>query len=221
MALKLRKSLEIGIVIDSSGSLQDYGEELKKSIRLMIENIKKEPYFQGADVYLTLMSFAESKNPIIDAQLIQNIINPELNFKFEGRTNPGPAIKAVVGSTYERYRNRKDKGEEPWHPLLFFFTDGKPYPEELYLEDYKRAAEAVKALEKEKKLFCVTCAFGNADRQKLELMTNYPERVLSVGSKDIDKLSNFFKEIIPRTAVTASQTGDLDQLKQMFVAFNN
>ena len=216
--MSIKKKIDVCLVVDRSGSLKNVGDIINKSLVSMLDEIKKTPYLHGCDVYFTLVSFANNMSPNVDFAPIGAVSSSSLSLTYDNQTNPGPALEYTVEKAYKRYFDWKDNGEEAFHPLLFFYTDGSPYPVDKYMPGYKMIAEKIKQLEANKKLVIVCAGYGNANIENLNLLTAYPERVLKMADSRIDKLSRFFSEIIPQT-ITATVTGTFDQMADVFRFF--
>ena len=184
----------------------------------MLAEIKNTPYLHGCDVYFTLVSFDNEMTKNVDFVPLNSVSPSSLILKYDYQTNPGPALEYVVETAYKRYYDWRNSGEDAFHPLIFFFTDGSPYPVEKYMPAYKKIAERIRQLEKDKKLVIVCSGYGNANIENLNLLTEIPERVLQMSGNRVDKLSRFFKEIIPQT-ITSTVTGTFDQMADVFRFF--
>ena len=211
----MKKKLDICIVADRSGSLEEEGEGINAALVSMLENIKREPYLSGVEIYLTLVSFAANMSKNVDFAPIEKVSPASLKLTYGGQTNPGPALDYVVYTANDRYYKWSDNGEEAFHPLIFFFTDACPYPEEKYLSDYKKIAEKIRALEANKKLVIVGIGYGNADIEKLGLITADKAHMVNITGSDPKKLDKFFKEVIPQT-IKPYTTGDKKALDRLF-----
>ena len=121
------QKVEIILVVDRSGSLERYYEYLKRAISDMLNAIKNDPHLSGCDVYFTFITFASKMDDIkINAVPISNVNLDDLSFQCQGTTNPGPALKIAAETAISRYYQWKNSGEDAFHPLLVFFTDGYP-----------------------------------------------------------------------------------------------
>ena len=216
--MSIRKKIDVCLVVDRSGSLGKVGEIINDSLVAMLAEIKKTPYLHGCEVYFTLVSFANDNTKDIDFAPISSVSPSSLSLTYNYQTNPGPALEYTVEKAYNRYYDWKNNGEEAFHPLIFFFTDGSPYPVDRYMSGYKKIAEKIKELEEKKKLVIVCAGYGNANIENLNMLTTYPERVLQMADNRVDKLSKFFSEIIPQT-ITSTLTGTFDQMADVFRFF--
>ena len=222
------KKVDIILVADCSGSLAEQRTVINSSLNAMIKSMKMSPDLMGCELYFSLVPF--SKNVILEKAFefkpLRTITSQLELGNFENVTNPGPALKNITVKALARYEKWKHNGDFCMHPLIFFFTDGYPYhPDDAmrakFVSDYKDAASFIKAKESDKKLLIVGGAFGaNADINNMNLLTANPERILKISSDNVEKLGKFFSEIIPITTVT-TLTKSADQLKPMFMAFNN
>ena len=188
------KKLDVCIVADRSGSLEEEGERINAALVTMLENIKREPYLRGVEIYLTLVSFAANMSKDVDFAPIEKVSPDSLKLTYGGQTNPGPALEYVVYTAYDRYYTWRINGEEAIHPLIFFISGGDPYPAEKYLADYERIAKKIRALEANKKLVIVGIGYGNADIEKLGLITENKDYVVIIPGGDPDELSKLLQD---------------------------
>ena len=216
--MSIKKKIDVCLVVDHSGSLSKEGDMINDSLVAMLAEIKNTPYLHGCDVYFTLVSFDNEMTKNVDFVPLNSVSPSSLILKYDYQTNPGPALEYVVETAYKRYYDWRNSGEDAFHPLIFFFTDGSPYPVEKYMPAYKKIAERIRQLEKDKKLVIVCSGYGNANIENLNLLTEIPERVLQMSGNRVDKLSRFFKEIIPQT-ITSTVTGTFDQMADVFRFF--
>lgn len=218
----LKKKLDIGVVTDASESLKGNSDNINGALKNMIRSIKTSEDLHGYEVFFTIIPFSskiDEKNAI-EFQPIDKVRADAINLEFAGQTNPGPAIEKFIDKAMARYEEWKENSVECCHPQLFFFTDGNPYPFEKYHAPYVAAAEKVKAYEANKKLFVAGAGFGAANLDNIRLLTNHPNRVLKINGTNVDKLTEFFREIIPMTIVH-SVTEEIDAIDRMFGAFTD
>lgn len=222
----MKKKIDICLVVDRSGSLSAVGSMINGALVSTLKKIKEEPYLSGCDVYFTLVSFADDMTKNVDFVPIGNVSESSLNLKYDGQTNPAPALEYTVDKAYQRYYAWKDNGEEVFHPLIFFFTDGAPYPVDKYMPEYKKIAKKIAGLNGEKLLF-VCAGYGSANVENLEIATNNKNLVIPMTGDRVDRLAKFFSEIIPKTVTIVSKAGEnyinktktFDMMADMFKFF--
>ena len=222
-----KSKIDIIMVVDCSGSLKKEREDMQVAINGAITALKTHPDLYNCEVYLSLVAFDEDIRPeeTFKFKPVTQITKPISFGAFDWSTNPGPALSEITIDALRRYEGWVEAGDECFHPLVFFFTDGYPFHKEdakrkKYEADYKDAAQYIKEREAERKLLIVGCAFGEeASIPNMNLLTSKPERVLKITDRNIDRLKQFFKMIIPMTVSrTVTMTGD--QLRRVFDEFN-
>ncbi len=213
-----QKKIDICLVVDRSSSLKKDTETINAAIVNMVSAIKSAPKLHGCEIFFTLVSFANSMVKHVDFEPIDKVAASALSLTFDGQTNPAPALEYAFNESSKRYYKWKDDGEEAYHPLIFFFTDGNPYPVEKYMKPYEKVAAAIKEKELNKKLLVVCAGYGGVNMDNLRLMTNFPERALKMSDGNVAKLKDFFNEVIVKTCV-ATATNTVDQLAEMFAGF--
>lgn len=223
----MKKKIDIILVVDCSGSLREQRINIQNALNKMVRSIKESEDLFGCEITFSLILFSEKIcagsfrfEPI-------EKITPNYSFaEFSGVTNPGPALESIVTEALARYEKWNLKKELCYHPLVFYFTDGYPYhPDKEKMEEYKKkyeaAAKYIKEKERKKQLLIVSGAFGpEADIDNIKKLTSYPERIVKISEKNIDKLENFFSQIIPMTTVTAVSKSE-EQLADMFKLIND
>lgn len=131
---------------------------------------------------------------------------------FDGTANPAPALKYAVEGAIARYKKWKDEYQERFHPLIFFFADGNPYPAENLVE-YEKVAELVRKYEAEKKILVVSTGFEDANIENISKLTNYKERVLKPKNNNAEWVAEFWGEIIPKTTMAAIDICGMKQIE--------
>ena len=214
-----KKPVDVILVVDKSGSLSPYTETLNSAIKQTVVALKTSEDLSGCDVYFTLVSFDNNMYKNIDFDNLNSVDASTLELKYEGGTNPAPALEYALQKSIKRYETYKANGEPAYHPLIFFFTDGSPYPENPYLDEFKRIAAEYKDYEANNKLVIVSCGFGDkVNIDNLKLLTYDSNRVISVNKNDIEKLKKFFSKLIEATASTA--TGERPDMARFFANYN-
>lgn len=214
-----KKKIDIILVVDRSGSLSRYRERINRALTEMVRVLKTSEDLSGCDVYLSVISFSDDMTKNIEFKPINSVSVGELSLTFGGETNPGPALKYIVEKAYKRYQSWRDHDEECFHPFLAFFTDGYPYPKAKYQTKYEEAARYIRDLESRDKLLVVGAGFGDANIDNIKLLTTHPDRVLSISDRNVTKMSDFFKCVIPIT-INHTVTGEIDVIDKLFRRFN-
>lgn len=125
------------LVIDTSGSMRPYAEQLKIAAVKMIEAVAKHGV-AGEKVDLEVITF-NTKEQIsikIEAQELYNLVDGSgklkseyenrLGFECAGGTPTGYALNVAVSELRNRYEDLKTKGKSPISPILFVLSDGLP-----------------------------------------------------------------------------------------------
>lgn len=214
-----KKPVDVILVVDKSGSLSPYTKTLNSAIKQTVTALKSSEDLSGCDVHFTLVSFDNNMYKNVDFANLDSVDASALELKYEGGTNPAPALEYALQQSIKRYETWKAKGIPAFHPLIFFFTDGSPYPENPYLADFKSVAAEYKAYEANEKLVIVSCGFGDkVNTDNLKLLTFDSNRVIYVKQNDIEKLKKFFSKLIVATTETATCVGN--QLPKFFANYN-
>lgn len=213
------KKFDIGLVVDRSSSLDNYKNDINSSLVEMLRSLKETPELTGLDTTFTMVSFASDKTNNVDFVPLQQVRDSQLHLEFGGATNPAPALDYVVNTTYNRYREWRDNDEEAFHPLVFFFSDGLPYPEKS-AENYNKVAAQIKSLVDNKKVLLICCGFGNANKECLCKITK-PEYVVMIKKGNIEHVKEFFGKIIAQTTPYQTIVGkDLTPLIELLAQFS-
>ncbi len=216
--MSIKKEIDVCIAADQSGSLENEAEAINQGIADMIKEITKNPYFHGYKVHIALYGFNDEMKKHIDFKAVESISENAIKLEFSGQTNPGPALESLAEKSIARYESWKAGDCEASHPILIFFSDGQPYPVEKYMKSFCQAASAIKKYEADRKLLVICAGYGDANIDNLNLLTAYPERVVSIEGGRIDKLYKFFSYIIPQT-LTAAVTDSFNSMADMFRFF--
>ena len=210
---RILKKIDVYLVVDVSGSLSVVGSNLNKSLKEMKEIITQNEELSGCEIKLNLITFNELKEVKIDFRNINEIKPSEFELVYTGYTNPAPALEYAANMAMKRYSVWKnDDGCECMHPIIFFFTDGRPEGNESYQTEYERVAKNIKDLAG-KKLSVVAAGYGYPDIENLKLLT---ENVIMMEGNDVKKLEKFFKHLIPATLVTGV-TNTSWQIRNAFI----
>lgn len=197
---RILKKIWVYLVVDVSGSLSIVGSNLNKALKEMKEIITQNEEFSGCEINFSLITFNELTDVKIDLRNIYEIKDSEFELVYTGLTNPAPALEYAAKMAMKRYSVCKnDDGRDCMHPIIFFFTDGRPEGNESYQTEYERVAKNIKDLEARKKLSVVAAGYGYPDIANLKLLT---ENVIMMEGNDVKKLEKFFKILIPMTLLT-------------------
>lgn len=214
--MAVKRNLDIIIIADVSNSLKRYATEVTNTIRRTVEELQTNPYLSGYEICLSIISFAQSMHKIVDFAPLNSVRPSSINLTFGGQTNPAPAIEYATQTAMQRYENWKLKGLQRVHPIVFFFTDGEPYPED-NMASYKRTAARVKELSdlnsSNPKMLFTCVGFGNASIDNMAMLTDR-ELVLK-SNADMTELVKVFPKIVG-TTTTNGVTNSYNQIKEMF-----
>lgn len=209
------RPVDICLLVDNSKSEEKFFNDIDTSVAEMIESIKTSDTFKGLDAYFTLITFSddfsEEKNVITDFTPIGKISAKPLVLSEKYSTNPIPALRYAVNHTLERVRNWREEGRQPYCPMIYFFTDGVPFPANTPVtmpdgssvktlgEAFIDEANDIKDHVTNGRLLFVCAGFGqNADIDLLKLLT-HDEFVIDMKDNDTEKLKRFFRNLIPQT----------------------
>lgn len=212
----MKKKIYIALVIDTSESLEKKGDIINNALKEMITAIKTGPELWGCDIYFTLVTFTNNMYHDIVCCPINKVDESTLTLRFRGQTNPAPALRFAIGDAIAKTQDWALHSEECFYPLVFFMTDGVPYPKE-YDDDYMNAVKEFRSNiynSQKKKNVCtvIGAGYGDADMDKIRMLAGD----FTVRIKDNDSsLAAFFKEIVPKTIVEFSTNG-IDALTRNF-----
>ena len=194
-------NMDICVVTDRSESLKEVETVINEALKDLVPALKEFKDRYGCNVCFTLVSFANGMTRNVDFVPLEQVDPASLELHFAGQTNPGPALKYVVEKAMDRYDRWRSYGEERFRPIIFFFTDGMPYPDAKYMPEYEEVAKTIRALDADKKLLVVCGGYGDVNVENLKLLTAFPEdRVVIMSKGREDQLSQFFTQKLEKTA---------------------
>ena len=162
------------LVIDTSGSMNKYSEQLRKAAIKMIEAVGVHGV-AGEKVDLEVITFntIEQIAIKIEAQELFNLVEngklkneyvSRLDFKCNGGTPTGYALKVAVSELRHRYETLKECGKTPCSPILFVLSDGLPEVAKAQEAEHERIlAEAIteiRSLVSENRLVVIAVEIG-------------------------------------------------------------
>lgn len=229
----MRPNLDVFLIVDRSKSTEAILPTVNSAVSAMVRELRSSPYLSGVEVYLTFIQFNHRFEILAESQPIRTLDpNTVMIRESCGATDPGPAILRAIEIGTQRYYRWREGGEEAFHPLYYFFTDGYPDAGKGATEQeqrdvaiaYKEAARAIRSLESERKALFVAAGFQNmnfgANMDKLHELVSDRNHVIPISHNNMDMLSRFFNELIPKT-VAGSVTGTESQMKNAFLGFNS
>ena len=227
----MKPNIDVFLIVDHSSSTQPIIGNINTAISNMIGRLRTSPYLSGVNVYLTFIQFNHRYEILTQCELIDNIDVSRLALTSSGATDPGPAILKAIEIGSRRYENWRAEGEESFHPLYYFFTDGYPdagkgaTQEEIDAVNsaYASACNSVRDLELHQKALFIAAGFRSeramANMERLSQLTTRPDHIVSISYHDVGMLEKFFSELIPRT-VTGTITRTQAQIDGAFNIFN-
>lgn len=227
----MKPNIDVFLIVDHSSSTQPIIGNINTAISNMIGRLRTSPYLSGVNVFLTFIQFNHRYEILSQCELIDNIDISRLSLTSSGATDPGPAILKAIEIGSQRYESWRADGEESFHPLYYFFTDGYPdagkgaTQEEIDAVNtaYASACNSVRDLEIHQKALFIAAGFRSeramANMERLSQLTTRPDHIVSISYNDIGMLEKFFSELIPRT-VTGTITKTQAQIDSAFNIFN-
>ena len=227
----MKPNIDVFLIVDHSSSTRTIIDNINESIRTMISRLRTSPYLSGVNVFLTFIQFNHRYEILCQCELIDNIDPSRLTLTSSGATDPGSAILKAIEIGAQRYESWRATGEESFHPLYYFFTDGYPdagkgaTQEEIDAVNsaYQAASNSVRELELNKKALFIAAGFQSeramANMERLRQLTTRPDRIICISQNNVGMLEKFFSELIPRT-VTGTITRTQAQIDGAFNIFN-
>ncbi|MBQ7089527.1 MAG: VWA domain-containing protein [Clostridia bacterium] len=216
MAKTVKRNLDICVLLDISQSLEKCAESIRKSLLDLVANLKNSKQLSGYDIHFTLCGFSDNKEEIVSFVPLQDVDTSVIKrIEFAGQTNPAPAINFVVNEALKRYEEWGKQSGKRVRPIIFFFTDGNPYPREKYYDSFLRSAKAVQEYAANEKLLSIAAGCGTVDRENLRKLTCRDGFVIKL-TDDIESICKFFSEIITETTKNSFTKG-LDQIEDFLV----
>ena len=227
----MKPNIDVFLIVDHSSSTQPIIGNINTAISNMIGRLRNSPYLSGVNVFLTFIQFNHRYEILTQCELIDKIDISRLSLTSSGATDPGPAILKAIEIGSQRYENWRAEGEESFHPLYYFFTDGYPdagkgaTQEEIDAVNsaYAAACNSVRDLEINQKALFIAAGFRSeramANMERLSQLTTRPDHIVSISYHDVGMLEKFFSELIPRT-VTGTITKTQAQIDGAFNIFN-
>ena len=227
----MKPNIDVFLIVDHSSSTRNIIDNINEAIRTMISRLRTSPYLSGVNVFLTFIQFNHRYEILCQCELIDNIDPSRLTLTSSGATDPGSAILKAIEIGGQRYESWRSTGEESFHPLYYFFTDGYPdagkgaTQEEIDAVNaaYVAASNSVKDLELNKKALFIAAGFqsdrAKANMERLNQLTTRPDHIICISNNNVNMLEKFFSELIPRT-VTGTITKTKKQIEDAFGIFN-
>ncbi len=227
----MKPNIDVFLIVDHSSSTQGIIDNINSAISNMVGRLRTSPYLSGVNVYLTFIQFNHRYEILTECELIDDVDISRLALTSSGATDPGPAILRAIEIGSRRYAAWREEGEESFHPLYYYFTDGYPdagkgaTQEEIDAVNaaYAAACNSVRDLELNHKALFVAAGFQSeramANRERLNQLTIHPDRIVSISGNNVGMLEKFFSELIPRT-VTGTITRTQAQIDGAFNIFN-
>ena len=227
----MKPNIDVFLIVDHSSSTKGIIDSINTAISNMVNRLRTSPYLTGVNVYLTFIQFNHHYEILAECELIDDIDVSRLALSSSGATDPGPAILRAIEIGSRRYENWRAEGEESFHPLYYYFTDGYPdagrgaTQEEIDAVNaaYAAACNSVRDLELNHKALFVAAGFQSeramANMERLAQLTIHPDHVIGISGTGVGGLEKFFSELIPRT-VTGTITRTQAQIDGAFNIFN-
>lgn len=229
-----KRNIPIGIVIDCSRSTDTIQDRLNRSIRHLLSQLRNDAEL-CKQVEIMAIHYNELPTVIADFDRpLSEMADDALDIrKCEGATNTGQALLTAIDKLQVFQLKCEGQRERCSTPLLFLFTDGRPYagdgaPEyavKLCEEYYQKAAASIREKEGAKPEMIYFYAAGIqqsnghcADMEKLAELTSHPDHVMKVS--DDEEASNSIKqfcEVIRQAATALSSCTPLDDMFNAFI----
>ncbi len=164
------------LLVDTSGSMEEWTGILKESAKKMIESIaKNDTALEKIDLEVITFNTEEQISIKIPAQELYGLIDESsgllkrefqtrLDFKCQGGTPTAYALKVAVDDLRERYDTLKRQGKSPKSPILFVLSDGLPevhdYQQAEHDQLLKEGIDRIRELVREYKLSVVAVKVG-------------------------------------------------------------
>ncbi len=119
--------VDVFVVVDRSGSMFPFQNTMNTALKNLVKELCKVADEQGLDLYFSLYSFANEVNTHVSCKEVHNVKSKKLNIKIKegyGQTYPSKVLEKVADKAKRRYK--KLAGYKRAHPLLVYFSDGKP-----------------------------------------------------------------------------------------------
>ena len=151
-------------LLDTSGSMttNDAIGKLNEGLRVFKEQAINDTLFDEhtkACIDIAFVSFGPDVKIQQNFTPVSNMIPPTLTAN--GRTPMGAAIDKALDMITERKAQYNDLGTPFYRPWIFCITDGYPN------DSYEMAAQRLKKLESEKKVFGFCVGISNYDRNEM------------------------------------------------------
>lgn len=220
--------IELYLLVDHSGSTRDFIDQINKSIRNMIESLKRHHEYgelMGYEVRFIFIPFNHGYE-IKEYQKIDDIATDTISLEACGATDIGTPIIKATAMALENYRKFKLKGIPMLHPIIFLFTDGVPdagigrtdAEQAKYDRQFEKAAKEIKESEDEKLSF-VACSFQGTEvgstcyrqnTEKIKTLTNHPKRVIEISKykSSENPIADFFEKYLIDLFIATTQTTD-------------
>ena len=227
----MKPNIDVFLIVDHSSSTRGIIDTINTAISNMVSRLRTSPYLSGVNVYLTFIQFNHHYEVLAQCELIDTIDVSRLTLTSAGATDPGPAILKAIEIGSQRYETWREEGEESFHPLYYYFTDGYPdagkgaTQEEIDAVNaaYAAACNSVRDLEINHKALFVAAGFQSeramANMERLGQLTIHPDHIVGISGDSVGMLEKFFSELIPRT-VTGTITRTQAQIDGAFNIFN-
>ena len=211
----MKPNIDVFLIVDHSSSTRHIIGNINEAIRTMCFRLRTSPYLSGVNVSLTFIRFNHDYEVLTQCEPIGTVDPSRLTLTSSGATDPGRAILKAIELGTQRYSAWATAGEESFHPLYFFFTDGYPdagkgaMPQEIDTVDfaYAAACSSVREMELNKKGVFVAVGFqgglAQANMGCLHRLTVYDKHCICIDNNNVGKLEEFFTELIPHTVVAA------------------
>lgn len=197
---------ELRIILDISGSVQNYYDKMINLIKESLYIIKNP---LGCKIMVSISVFATNHQVIVPFTNIDDLKIDSISFpKAYGYTRTGQALLESVDEVMSYYENlkrtKKEEGMEVYPPVVLLITDGRTFGGQSEtdinqnLNKYKQAGLKIQSFEKLPpsgldKIAFFACGLegmlGSASKQELQMLTHYPERIFTASNGEFLKYS--------------------------------
>lgn len=185
----------VHIILDVSPSTSGVHKESIRKLKRILAEIKATAKSEGFDIYIAITEYSSNVYPVIDFCDLSCLDINRIPFSKDVKneyTNTGAALIYAKNKTMDYYNSIKRKDTRMVRtPMIFLISDGQVFPRTTEtLEKYSQAATELKALEhpgnRLDELVTVVGAMVNkGDLSEFHQLTNYPERIVHLESKNI------------------------------------
>lgn len=221
------KYMDLAIIVDRSSNDQERINKINAMLDRIYNLIKYTPEFAG--IYLSVLQFPVFRGE--ESFVIKGEIpgqtkceDRKFNLTAKGNTNPAPTLEDAVNYLSEHYVQLKARKLSVAHPLAILLSDCKldagvdsdeepvnPEEQRIVERAYHVMCERIKTLERNGKFQMKVFGIGNADMEKLRMLTVNNEDVYDYTNKEAtvesleEALIRFYSQVFEQTSKRISE----------------